>query len=376
VNRNKILYDLTSATNRISGIERYAVEVLRCILASEKFDKFIVVVSKDYAWVDELKKSKVTYYHSFTNSRIFNEWIYLPLVWLLNIRSARAIFLPAFPPSLFFKLSSLRLFRTVHDVVLWEYPETISWKSRYYTKILESSFINRYDKIFTVSNDSVKRINKFFPKTIGKTFNTYNGLSKSIKSSGDRDLISRFIPSETKYLLSVGTLEPRKNFPFLLEVFSLIKSKIETDDLKLVLVGRKGWGWSAIEKKIIKLNLKDSVIITDAVDDNELASFYEYCELFIYTSTYEGFGLPVVEALVHKKLVISSDSGSLAEVIGESGVILSLDDSVDKWAEVVISHLSQPALRKVYLGRIQMNLSRFQWPVVSSEILFEILSDE
>lgn len=120
------------------------------------------------------------------------------------------------------------------------------------------------------------------------------------------------LPNE--YILSLSTLEPKKNIGLLIEAYSQLVTN-ENFDISLVLAGRKGWkideDLSAIDKKV-----KDRIIFTGFIDDNDLPAVYGNAKLFVFPSLYEGFGMPPLEVLACGTKVLSSDSTSLPEVLG------------------------------------------------------------
>ena len=129
---------------------------------------------------------------------------------------------------------------------------------------------------------------------------------------------------DTPFILFVGTLEKRKNVPTLLKSFyKLKKCKIEH---KLVIVGGKGWKYTKIFDLIEEFNLKGDVIFTDYVSDEYLVKFYNAADLFVYPSLYEGFGLPPLEAMACGCPVITSNTSSLPEVVGDAGIMIDPND--------------------------------------------------
>jgi len=131
------------------------------------------------------------------------------------------------------------------------------------------------------------------------------------------------IPDDIPYFLSVSTLEPRKNFPFLLEAFKKLINTPGTPQCRMVLTGAIGWGgiWQEISPLLEELS--DHVHYTGFVSDEELAALYTGAEAFLFPSLYEGFGLPILEAMACGTTIICSNTSSLPEVAGVTGVLLS-----------------------------------------------------
>jgi glycosyltransferase involved in cell wall biosynthesis len=127
-----------------------------------------------------------------------------------------------------------------------------------------------------------------------------------------------------RMVLFVGTLEPRKNLPLLLEAYARLRQTGCTHTL--VVAGGKGWYYQAIEATVERLGLRDAVLFPGFVPDEELPLWYNAAELFVYPSLYEGFGLPPLEAMACGTPVITSNAASLPEVVGDAGVVVDAHD--------------------------------------------------
>jgi glycosyltransferase involved in cell wall biosynthesis len=132
-----------------------------------------------------------------------------------------------------------------------------------------------------------------------------------------------------RYLLSVATLEPRKNIAHLIRAYVRLLNEDEIPDLKLVLVGAKGWKFDAIFDELsLAGDIRDRIIVTGFVPDNDMAALYSNAMAFAYPSLYEGFGLPPLEAMQCGTPVITSDNSSLPEVVGDAGILVpALDEA-------------------------------------------------
>jgi glycosyltransferase involved in cell wall biosynthesis len=164
-------------------------------------------------------------------------------------------------------------------------------------------------------------------------------LGSDLPASGSErppaDLVGR------RYLLCVATLEPRKNQALVLDVLDRLRGR--HPDLVVVLVGRHGWGVDDLVARIDGHPARgDAVRWLGSVSDDELATLYRHAFLAVVPSRYEGFGVPVIEALAHGTPTISSDGGALPEAGGDLVEYAGPDD-VDRWAALVDRHLSDPA---------------------------------
>lgn len=139
-----------------------------------------------------------------------------------------------------------------------------------------------------------------------------------------QEVCNRLGLCRTRYIYYVGVLEPRKNVPALLEAYARVAH--EFPDVPLVIAGKKGWMFDAIFQRVTDLNLQDRVRFLGYVDEEELVALYNGARVFAYPSRYEGFGLPVLEAMQCGVPVVTTDVSSMPEVAGDAALLVSPDD--------------------------------------------------
>ncbi len=161
------------------------------------------------------------------------------------------------------------------------------------------------------------------------------------------------------YILYVGTLEPRKNLELLIEVFNYLKKNKDIPH-KLVLVGNGGWKYKKILQKIEASDFKSSILKMDYVDTRELSYFYYNAGVLAYPSLYEGFGLPVLEAMSLRCPVVVSNTSSLPEVVGDAGVLCD-PNSVEQWANSIYSILANNNLKEDLAKKGLERSNLFSW---------------
>jgi glycosyltransferase involved in cell wall biosynthesis len=166
------------------------------------------------------------------------------------------------------------------------------------------------------------------------------------------------------YVLFVGTLEPRKNVEVLIEAFRAIRRP----GMKLILAGNEGWGIDRIRRRISELGLKDQVILPGYVPEEDLPHLYRGAEVFVYPSGYEGFGIPVVEAMAAGAPVITSDVSSLPEVAGNDAILVSPVDVVGI-AEAISAVLENDHLRGDLRARGVKRAGEFSWDRCADRVL-------
>jgi glycosyltransferase involved in cell wall biosynthesis len=220
---------------------------------------------------------------------------------------------------------------TIHDLLFLITPHYTGWRYKLYNelfKIFGRIISKRAASIITDSEHSKRDVIKIFGIPDKKVHVIFLGISKEYMVIGEVDLIKevkRVYGIEGKYILYIGNFKPHKNVKRLIEAFADVKD--EFLDLKLVLGGKKDKYVHLLKDTAEKLGIMDKVIFTDFIKDEDLPYLYSGAELFVYPSLYEGFGLPVLEAMACGTPVICSNTTSLPEVVGDSGILIDTKDA-------------------------------------------------
>jgi len=242
------------------------------------------------------------------------------------------------------------------------------------TSLLERMFLGiaakRAEKIITISESTKKDIAKYFRINPSKILITYPGLNQNI-AMGDnsREILNKYnLPPD--FLLFVGTLEPRKNIVRLIEAYHrlIINYQLLITNFKLVIVGKRGWHYQEIFEKVKKLQLENRVVFLNYVSDEDLPYLYNSAACFIYPSLYEGFGLPVLEAMACGCPVITSNVSSLPEVVGEAGILID-PYNIDEIAEALQKVLTDENLRQELKRKGLEQARKFSWEKTARGIL-------
>lgn len=169
------------------------------------------------------------------------------------------------------------------------------------------------------------------------------------------------------YILSLCTLEPRKNLARLIRCFHDFITENKIDDLSLVLVGSKGWQFDDIFHEINHSEkLRNKIIVTGYVPDNDLSTIYSNAQSFYYISLYEGFGLPPLEAMQCGVATVTSNRSSLPEVAGDAAILVDPTDE-DQICDVMYKLYNQSELRKLYQRKGKLRATKFSWTKTAQE---------
>ncbi len=258
---------------------------------------------------------------------------------------------------------------SVMDLSYLHYPQTFKKNDLYQlTKWTEYS-VKKAKKVITISNSSKNDIIKYYKVRPEKVKVVHLGLKNlSMNAPSEKDL--KEFGVNQKFILFVGTLQPRKNISRLIEAFSRLPKEISSDH-QLVIIGKKGWLYEDILSAPEKYNVKDKVVFLDYISDEDLPNFYRKAEVFVLPSLYEGFGLPVLEAMRYGCPVITSNVSSLPEAGGDAAQYFEPED-VDDIKKSIEKVLTDRSLREKMIERGREHYKKFTWEKAAKEVLSAI----
>jgi alpha-1,3-rhamnosyl/mannosyltransferase len=254
---------------------------------------------------------------------------------------------------------------TIHDCV---HQASLAYAPSLTYNLLHRYFVargaRRSSKILTVSRFVADEIRRHYGIPATKLEVTPLGVdSRFLSTNIDPTRTSRVLANlqiEMPFLLWVGILEPRKNLGKLFEAFALLPADIKRR-LQLVLVGKKGWGQRKIVSSLKVLSSDCRVLLTGYVSDESLPHIYAAAEAFVFPSFYEGFGLPVLEAMAAGCPVVASDASSLKEVVGKAGITLDPTGPAEEWSRSIATVLSSAELRRQLRESGFLQAGRYTW---------------
>ncbi|GAA0129021.1 glycosyltransferase family 1 protein [Methanococcus maripaludis] len=257
---------------------------------------------------------------------------------------------------------------TVYDDIPFHFPEYFTKSTRYRHELLLQKTLNSSDKIISISENTKRDVINHFKIPEDKIKVIPLAANENFKKVDENETskIKSKYNINFPFILYVGTLEPRKNIPSLLNAFYIIKK--QGIPHKLVIAGGKGWKYKEIFETIDKLNLQNDVIFTGYVPDEDLPGLYNAADLFVYPSLYEGFGLPPLEAMQCGTPVITSNTSSLPEVVGDAGIMINPYD-VDELANKMYEVLTNEKLRKEMSKKGLERAKLFSWKKCAEEHL-------
>ena len=251
-----------------------------------------------------------------------------------------------------------KMILTIHDVIHKVYPtvhtpETIASTDKHLKEVLQHT-----DMIITDSQTTKDDFLKWFFFKADKIRVVYPGVNPW------------FYPETTekeKWLLFVGTLEPRKNLKNLIRAFYLLKREHSIPH-KLVIIGMKGWMYDDLFKLIEELRLGPEIIFKDYIANEDLRPWYNKSEVFIYPSFYEGFGFPIVEAFACGVPVVTSSTSSCGE-IAKGAALLVEPQNFGQLSEAILRSINDQNLRRDLINKGLERAKQFSWTRTATQVL-------
>ncbi|MBN1993930.1 MAG: glycosyltransferase family 4 protein [Anaerolineae bacterium] len=267
---------------------------------------------------------------------------------------------------------------TLHDLIFLHYPEYHLAYNRWYLTLTMPLYLKAADMIVTPSECSKRDAIKFYGIAAEKIKVIYEAPAPTFKPVTDPANLARVRQTyhlPEKYILHVATIEPRKNLIRLLDAFKPLLA--DWPDLKLVLVGKKGWLFESFFQHLQASGLAENVIFPGYVAEADLPAFYQLAAIFAFPSLYEGFGLGPLEAMACGTPVVCSNSSSLPEVAGDAGLLVDPTDTA-ALHQTLRRILEDAELRANLVQRGLAQAQKFTWAraVTELEAVYESLKSK
>jgi len=267
------------------------------------------------------------------------------------------------------RLTRARSVFTLHDVAYLLFPQYHLLQNRLYLTLMMPRFLARADCVIAVSEATRRDALRFYRLNPEKVVVIPEGVESRFRPEPDPARLAavrqRYALPE-RFILCVGTIEPRKNLPTLLEAYAALRP--HHSRLGLVIAGGKGWLYQSFFERLQSLGLETRVTLTGYVPDDDLPALINCAEVFAFPSVFEGFGLPPLEAMACGVPVVCSNASSLPEVVSDAGFLVAPDD-VPGWTETLNRLLTEPALRADLRTRGLARARQFTWGAAAHQTL-------
>ncbi len=266
---------------------------------------------------------------------------------------------------------------TFHDLSFERFPEFFSWeKNVWHTFMNPKQQAQDADHLIAVSHSTKEDLVNIYNIDPAKITVIHSGITSPPVSEDDQDakaMVKRTYHLPDVFILYFGTIEPRKNVIGLLQAFTLFKDRNPAfHEVKLVIAGRRGWLYKDVLKEARRTKYADEIIFTDFVEEAHKLHLYRLARLFVYPSFFEGFGFPPLEAMAAGTPVITSNTSSFPEVVGEAGLMVD-PSNIDEIAWAIETMLRDEDLRNHYIEKGFAHVKRFSWERCAEETLHVLL---
>jgi glycosyltransferase involved in cell wall biosynthesis len=352
-----------------TGTENYSYMIVKEMLGlPESRQHRFVLFTRPNAILPSWIKQKNVYIIPINNSYL---WTQLGLAWeTWREPKLDLLWIPAHTLPVL-RRPGLMTAVTIHGLEYKWLPEYKNSLQRWYLPLSTFYAAKSADKLIAVSEFTKNQLKKETRISAKKIKVIHEGVeihTSSVKDAHTPGVLTKYGLERKKYILFVGTVQPRKNLVTLIEAFSLISR--DNPDVRLAIAGGVGWMAETVMQSPARFGVQESVVFTGRVSDEELASLYRGALLYVQPSVTEGFGLPVLEAMLNGVPVIASDGGALPEVIGAGGVIVKLGDSfVKNLAEAIKMVLGSEIEQKRLINMGHKMVNEFSWSKASKETL-------
>lgn len=369
--------DLTAIWRRPTGIFRYTAEMAHQLLLlseSEPSLRYTLFFSREiHPDFLDLRHTFDSIICPFRNELLIKQCWFPAVLPHLHLDM---IHYPTFPPP-YIQVGSPPVVMTFYDAGPWRYPQAQTLHGRLYFRTLLARGTRTSARILTLSSHARTEIGHVLGKRYLPKISVAPGAAREAFAEPISELRIRAryrLPSS--YLLTVSTVEPRKNLPTLLKAYAQLKQQLAEVCPPLVIVGRKGWNCGDILRYMEAL--KDNVLFLGHVPDEDLIALYQMATCFVFPSLYEGFGLPVLEAMKAGCPVITTTSSSLPEVAGGAALLVDPLDA-NGMAAVLQRLLQDESLRRQMIAEGELQAARFSWSqtaLLHTEVYLRIACSE
>jgi glycosyltransferase involved in cell wall biosynthesis len=260
---------------------------------------------------------------------------------------------------------------TVHDLVWRLHPRTMTLKSYCVHRLLSERSVRQADRVIADSQSTARDLQRVLEVPESKIEVIHPGVGPAYKPHDPR-AAAEYVASKygvTKdYAMTVGTVEPRKNLITLVEAMRILRDRGESS-LQLLVVGERGWKNAELYKSVQRFGLAGNDIrFLGFVPEEDLPMLYAGACLFVFPSLYEGFGLPLVEAMACGTPIIASNASSIPEVVQDAAILVSPHQAGD-FAEAMLRVMGDADLRRTTVQRGLRRACDFRWDRAASRVL-------
>ncbi len=365
----KVAINLWTLKNKNKeGIGWFAYYTTKHIIKAHPEVEFHLFVSKKTE-ISELKASNVKVHRLFPDKRH-------PALYILFLHYLLPLYLKKIKPNVFLSPdgmlsvhSSVKQLPVIHDINFVHFPKDSKWYNRWYYNKHFPKYAQIASRIATVSYYSRNDIANTFKVPKNKIDVVYNGLNEHFIEN--TNCISPAFSIEKPYFLYIGSVNPRKNIARLILAFSEFK-RGKNSDIQLVIAGAKGWLLQDVQNALDNSEFKSDIVFTGRLTDGELKFVLSNALALVFIPYFEGFGLPLIEAMSCNVPVISSNVTSLPEIAGDAALYVDPYNTTEI-ANAMKRIFEDPYLRKLLISSGIQQAKKFSWEQTSERLWNSIM---
>lgn len=348
-----------------SGTEYYTQEIIRAMLDLQNAgNKFVLYckksIEKSFGEIPRNTDIKVISFPPHL-------WTQLRLSWEVTLHPPNVLFIPAhtIPP-----IARCRIITTIHDLGFKHYPHLYPLIERIYHNYSMNQAVKRAYQIIAISEFTKKDILKFYPKVNpNKIYVAHHGFNNDRYRPLRHTDNLKFRPKYNRYILFIGRLEEKKNVLGMIKAYALLRKERRIQH-KLVLAGNKKYGFEKVEEyiKLLPETVKKDIIFPGYILDQDLPIILREADLFLFTTLFEGFGMPILEAFASGVPVITSNTTACPEIAGDAALTVNPLKPLDI-ASACSKILNKPDLRRHLIIKGLHRSKQFTWQVAANKTL-------
>lgn len=369
----RIAIDYTAAVRQGGGIGRYTRNLIRAVADCDRENRYLLLVAGGWDQADNLEAWPQNF--CVRSLPVSDRWMNLlwqrlrvpvPVQWFtgpMNLFHSPDFVLPP--------TGRVPAVLTVHDLSFLRVPQFFVAGFRDYLEAAVSRAVKRAAHIFVDSQSTCRDLIELMSVEADRLTVVYPGVEARFRPIRDQvllDSVRARYELPPNYILGLSTLQPRKNFLGLIEAFAKLLSALEETDLSLVIGGGKGWMYEEILSSVDQLGLEGRVHFPGFVADTDLPALYTLASVFAFPSWYEGFGLPVLEAMACGTPVVAADNSSLPEVSGHAALTVPAE-STDVLCQALLRVVTEEELRERMVVAGFTQAARFTWRAAAERVI-------
>ena len=359
--------------DQLEGIGWYTYELLKCMVEQNPDDEFIFFFDRPYSdqYIFAKNVTPVVLFPQARHPFLWYWWFEWSVTRALKKHKADVFLSPDGYTSL---RTSVKTIMVTHDIVHVHFPEQIPFVARKFIQAMEPRYLKRADKVVTVSEYTRTDVLANYPVDPKKVVAVYNGCRKEFQAieANEKLSIQKQYADGQEYFFYVGAVHPRKNVHRLITAFDQFKTKTKSKK-KLLIGGRFAWKTGEVKLAYDNASHQDDIVFLGYLKNEEVPKLMGAAYALTYVSLFEGFGLPLVEAMNCGVPIISSDCSSMPEVAGDAGILVN-PDSVAEIAQAIQRIEEDKVLYQQLVYNCEKQKLAFSWELAAKQV-YDLMLD-